>query len=109
MASRMGSPEVYKFGGASLGDGAAFRHAAGIVKRCSAPVVAVCSAPAGVTDLLLDVADKARQGDAAKVATAMKTLRDRYGGILKTLELKTRVHDALAAQIETSLGELETL
>ena len=53
MAKQPKAPEVYKFGGASLGDGNAFKHAAAIVKQCAGPLVAVCSAPAGVTDLLL--------------------------------------------------------
>ena len=70
MAKQAKSPEVYKFGGASLGDGAAFLHAVSIVRRCEAPLVVVCSAPSGVTDLLLEVAEKARLGDEARVSTA---------------------------------------
>ena len=63
MKRKSRSPEVYKFGGASLADGAAYKHAAGISKTCGAPLAVVCSAPAGVTDLLLAVADHARAGD----------------------------------------------
>ena len=55
--------EVHKFGGASLGDGAAFRHAVTIVQgRRAAPVVVV-SAPAGITDVLLGLATRAVVGD----------------------------------------------
>lgn len=109
MKRKPDAPEVYKFGGASLGDGAAFKHAAGIVKRATAPLVVVCSAPAGATDLLLEVADRALHGDAGKVATAMKSLRDKYTGILRVLDLKARDRNALAAQVNESLAELEML
>ena len=56
--------EVHKFGGASLGDGAAFRHAVSIIqaRRGAAPVVVV-SAPAGITDVLLGLATRAVAGD----------------------------------------------
>src|ERR687889_567251 len=53
---------VHKFGGASLDDGAAYRHAVAIVKgRPGAPVVVV-SAPAGITDILLGLATRAVAG-----------------------------------------------
>jgi aspartokinase/homoserine dehydrogenase 1 len=109
MARKITSPEVYKFGGASLGDGAAFLNAAEIVKRCAAPVVVVCSAPSGVTDLLLEVADKARQGDVARMNAAVKALRDKYGAIIGALGLRVKARDEVTAQIETSLRELEML
>jgi aspartokinase/homoserine dehydrogenase 1 len=109
MAKKLTAPEVYKFGGASLGDGAAFRHAAAIVKSCPGPLAAVCSAPAGVTDLLLEVAEKARGGDQARVKAVIATLRDRYGTILRSIEPPARVARELAAAIEASMVELETL
>jgi aspartokinase len=55
--------EVHKFGGASLGDGAAFRHAVAIVQGRSAAPVVVVSAPAGITDVLLGLATRAVAGD----------------------------------------------
>jgi len=109
MARKVTSPEVYKFGGASLGDASAFLNAAEIVKRCPAPVVVVCSAPSGVTDLLLEVADKARHGDEAKMNAAVKALREKYSGIVSALGLKPKLREELTAQIEASLRELELL
>jgi len=103
------SPEVYKFGGASLGDAAAFLNAAAIVKRCAGPVAVVCSAPSGLTDLLLEVADKARHGDTAKMNAAVKTLREKYSTIVGGLELKAKLRDEVTEQIEASLHELELL
>ena len=91
MAKQAKAPEVYKFGGASLGDGAAFQaRRQPSSKSCETPLVVVCSAPAGVTDLLLEVAEKARHGDEAKVAVAVQTLRDKYAAILRALRLPTR-------------------
>ena len=109
MARKISSPEVYKFGGASLGDAAAFLNAAEIVKRATAPVVVVCSAPSGVTDLLLEVADKARHGDQARASAAVKALRDKYSGIVGALGLKAKLREEVTAAIEASLRELELL
>jgi len=80
-------PEVYKFGGASLADGAAYKHAAGISKACAAPLAVVCSAPAGATDLLLAVADHARAGDREKTATALEAVREKYRVVLRQVVL----------------------
>jgi bifunctional aspartokinase / homoserine dehydrogenase 1 len=109
MAKQAKAPEIYKFGGASLGDGAAFKHAASIVKRCPGPLVAVCSAPAGVTDLLLEVADRARAGETGKVAVVVATLREKYAAILRELALPARPEKDLAEHVEAAMRELETL
>ena len=109
MAKQAKAPEIYKFGGASLGDGAAFKHAASIVKRCPGPLVAVCSAPAGVTDLLLEVAERARSGETAKVAVVVATLREKYAAILRELALPARLEKDLAEHVEAAMRELETL
>jgi aspartokinase/homoserine dehydrogenase 1 len=109
MAKQAKAPEIYKFGGASLGDGAAFKHAASIVKRCPGPLVAVCSAPAGVTDLLLEVAERARHGETAKVAVVVETLREKYAAILRELALPARFEKDLAEHVEAAMRELETL
>src|SRR6185312_8195708 len=53
------SVEVHKFGGASLADGVAFRRVVEIIAGRQGPRVAVVSAPAGVTDLLLGLAGRA--------------------------------------------------
>ena len=64
MGAKKTAVEVHKFGGASLADGAAFRHAVAIVQARPrrAPVVVV-SAPAGITDVLLGLATRAVAGD----------------------------------------------
>src|SRR5688572_1744952 len=103
-AKRSTPPQVYKFGGASLGDGAAFLHAATIAKGCRGPLAVVCSAPAGATDLLLETAEKARRGDATKMAAAVRALRDKYATILQSLGLAAAVRQELAAEIEASMA-----
>jgi aspartokinase/homoserine dehydrogenase 1 len=106
---KSGTPEVYKFGGASLKDGAAFLHAAEIVKRCPGPLAVTCSAPAGTTDLLLEVAERARCGDSGKATAAIAALRGQLVGVLEALRLRGRPQDELAAEIDAALTELETL
>src|SRR2546421_4815828 len=103
------SPEVYKFGGASLGNAAAFLNAAEIARRCPAPLTVVCSAPSGTTDLLLEAAERARHGDAAKVKTAVTALREKFATIIEALKLPARARAALEAEIMASFNELETL
>ena len=70
--------EVPKFGGASLADGAAYRHAAGIVQGRGAPAIAVVSAPAGVTDALLALAVRAAAGEKQGLEDGAEALRRRY-------------------------------
>jgi aspartokinase/homoserine dehydrogenase 1 len=65
--------EIWKFGGASLADAQAVRHAVSLVRKHAGPVVVVASALAGVTDALLDGGRRAAAGDgdaAAEVAAA---------------------------------------
>ena len=109
MAKQAKSPEVYKFGGASLGDGAAFLHAVSIVRRCESPLVVVCSAPSGVTDLLLEVAEKARVGDEKRVSVAVRALREKYAAVLRALAPASRAMRELEELIESAMRELETV
>jgi aspartokinase/homoserine dehydrogenase 1 len=105
MARKKSIPEVYKFGGAALGDGAAFLHAAEIVKRCAAPLAVCCSAPAGATDLLLEVAERARHGEAARVASAIQALRDKFAAAAAVLRSRAEIE----REIDAAMTELATL
>lgn len=112
MPAKASAPDVYKFGGASLGDGAAFKHAATICRTRTAkrlPLAVVCSAPAGVTDLLLAVADKALKGDRAGVATDVAALRHKYAIILAAIAPPARVKAELRSVIDAAMTELATL
>ena len=59
---------VHKFGGASLADAAALSHAASIIALRPGRRVVVVSAMAGVTDVLLDGAQSAADGDSTDQA-----------------------------------------
>ena len=56
---RARSLQVWKFGGASLADAAAVRHAVSLIRAHDGPLVVVASALAGITDLLLGGARRA--------------------------------------------------
>jgi bifunctional aspartokinase / homoserine dehydrogenase 1 len=70
--------EVWKFGGASLADAAAVRHAVSLVRAHRGPLVVVVSALAGVTDLLLDGARRSAAGEPAAASTAAATFLRRH-------------------------------
>jgi len=68
--------EVWKFGGASLADAEAVRHAVSLIRAHRGPLVVVVSALAGVTDSLLEGARRSLAGDTAAAAvTAASFLR----------------------------------
>jgi len=62
--------EVWKFGGASLADAAAVRHAVSLVRAHRGPLVVVVSALAGVTDALLEGARRCAAGEGAAASAA---------------------------------------
>jgi aspartokinase/homoserine dehydrogenase 1 len=113
MTSKRLAPEVHKFGGASLADVAAFRHAIDIVRSRPGPRVVVCSAPSGVTDALLGTARRALHGQQSELVAASLVLRRRYLTILQALvpsQKTTRPARApLAAEIARSFDELDAL
>ena len=71
---------VHKFGGTSLGDAERILRAADLLRAASrtGPVVAVASAMAGVTDLLLSAARDAEAGKMGRARKAVETLRQRH-------------------------------
>jgi len=116
MSAKKTVVEVHKFGGASLGDGTAFRHAVTIVQgRRGAPVVVV-SAPAGITDILLGLATGAVAGDKSGRAARDKdvdALRKRYQAIARAAiggaAKAGKEANGVGAEIDRSLDELASL
>ncbi len=102
-------PEVHKFGGASLADAAAVRHAVGILQSRPGPRVVVVSAMGGVTDLLLEAAERARAGDVVAAYKAAETLRERHHSAAKALVTSGAVRNELLAFVDAQVDELETL
>ena len=77
-ARRQAAPEVHKFGGASLADAAAIRHAVALVADLPRTPVVVVSALAGITDGIIEAIDRAVSGDARGARTVQVRLRKRY-------------------------------
>ena len=104
------SPQVHKFGGASLADGGAIARAVAIIQaQRPAPLVIVVSALAGVTDALLDIAMRATAGDAEAARAATTALRARHAAAAESLLAQaTRRKEALQA-IDTVFGELDQI
>ena len=80
---------VMKFGGTSLGDRARIDTVVDLVRgRLDRSPIVVCSAHAGVTDLLLDGAHAAAGGDAC-----CELIRDREHTLLRSLGLDAALVD----------------
>jgi aspartokinase/homoserine dehydrogenase 1 len=107
---RRRAPQVHKFGGASLADSTAVRHAVEIVQSHRAePAVVVVSAMAGVTDALLEVARQAGTGDERTVASLIAQLRSRHAEVARTLLPAGRSRASMLAHIADVFQELEAL
>jgi aspartokinase/homoserine dehydrogenase 1 len=101
---------VHKFGGASLADSAAVRHAVDIVRRHrQEPTVVVVSAMAGTTDALLAVARQAGSGEARTVASLIARLRSRHAEVARTLLPGGRLRADTLLYISDLFAELEAL
>src|SRR5512147_1070572 len=108
--ARPGQPlEVHKFGGASLADAAAIRHAVAIIRDRAFPRVIVVSAMGGVTDLLLGVAAASQKGDLDTAGQSARTLRDRHHAAARSLVPAGAARTELLAFIDSQVSELETL
>ena len=80
------APHVHKFGGASLADSAAVRHAVDLIRRhAKEPTVVVVSAMAGTTDALLGVAQQSGAGESRTVAALIARLRSRHAEVARSL------------------------
>jgi len=100
---------VHKFGGASLNDAAAFRHAVTIIQQRSGPRAVVVSAPGGITDALLGLTARAVAGNDADLDRDTRLLRDRYQTILRAVTPKGRGRTEAADEIDRSFDELAAL
>jgi aspartokinase/homoserine dehydrogenase 1 len=104
------APHVHKFGGASLADSAAVRHAVEIVRRHrQEPTVVVVSAMAGTTDALLEVAQQAGTGESRTVASLIARLRSRHAEVARSLLSSGKARAAVLLYITELFEELEAL
>ena len=104
------APHVHKFGGASLADSAAVRHAVDIIRRHhQESTVVVVSAMAGTTDALLGVAQQAGAGESRTVASLIAQLRSRHAEVARALLPAGRGRADALAYISDVFEELEAL
>ncbi len=102
--------QVHKFGGASLADSTAVRHAVEIIRRHrSEPTVVVVSAMAGTTDALLEVAQQAGSGESRTVASLIARLRSRHAEVARSLLPGGRIRADALLYISELFAELEAL
>ena len=104
------APHVHKFGGASLADSTAVRHAVEIVRRHRPePTVVVVSAMAGTTDALLEVAQQAGSGESRTVGSLISRLRSRHAEVARSLLPGGRLRADVLLYITDLFAELEAL
>jgi bifunctional aspartokinase / homoserine dehydrogenase 1 len=104
------APSVHKFGGASLADSPAVRHAVEIIGSFRPePTVVVVSAMAGVTDALLEVARQAGGGGERTVASLIAQLRSRHSEVARALLPAGHARAEMLAHIAEVFQELEAL
>src|SRR5262245_7466435 len=92
---------VMKFGGTSVGDGAAMLRATEIVRsRGERRPVVVVSAMSGVTDRLLDAARLAGEGDLHAALSVVRELRERHDAAIAQVVCKPQPR----SQVDESVG-----
>jgi aspartokinase/homoserine dehydrogenase 1 len=97
--------EVWKFGGASLADAAAVRHAIGLVRAHRGPLVVVVSALAGVTDALLDGARRSVAGDPGAASAAAASFLRRHRDLAHALLPAGAARNRLLASADAQARE----
>lgn len=101
--------EVWKFGGASLADAAAVRHAVSLVRAHRGPLVVVVSALAGVTDALLEGARRAVAGQPEAASSVAAAFRRRHRELAGALVPRGRERRALLASADAQAREYEEI
>ncbi len=94
-----------KFGGTSMADAERIRVAAGLMAKEAnkRPVVAVVSAMAGITDLLLDTLQYAEQGNREQMKTKLDELDERHVATCREL-LPAGARDKTMKEIATTVA-----
>lgn len=100
---------VMKFGGTSVQDAAAIRNVIEIVLRRSEHVLVVASACSGVTNQLLDAAQKAGNRDEKAARAEIRMIQKRHIAIAETLLEGSPRLEGVIAEIEEKCGELSAL
>ena len=105
---------VCKFGGTSVGDAAAIKRAAGIIKnRLDRQPIAVVSALGGATNVLIALAEQASRGQLIGALRAVENLRDRHmketSALLGTDAESAEITDELSGMFDELASLAEAL
>jgi aspartate kinase len=106
---------IHKFGGTSLGDGERIVGAAALLRAASARsrVVAVASAMAGITDLLLTAARESERGKRGASRRCVGAIAERHEHAAREIEKLTGVAPifdrAMLTELETALAGVALL
>jgi aspartokinase/homoserine dehydrogenase 1 len=109
MRGRRKGLTVHKFGGASLADGAAMRHAIALARAAEGSAAVVVSALAGVTDALHKAAAAVGQGSEERIRGIAEDLAKRYRACAVAAVPGGPIRVDLLARIDRSFGELALL
>ncbi|WP_457555031.1 aspartate kinase [Candidatus Pyrohabitans sp.] len=101
---------VMKFGGTSVGSAERILMVAELVKRFAAPeTVVVTSAMSGVTDRLVEIAEKVARGiEEEQIHDFIQYMREKHLGVAGEVAGREEVEE-LGAEIERLLSELEKI
>ncbi|MBI3914679.1 MAG: aspartate kinase [Chloroflexi bacterium] len=100
---------IMKFGGTSVGDGQRIKRAAELVQSHAAQghaIIVAVSAMSGVTDALINAAQRAAQGDGQGYLAGTRTLIEIHLGALQDAVNDSAARAALREQIERRLDGL---
>jgi aspartokinase/homoserine dehydrogenase 1 len=101
--------EVWKFGGASLADAGAVQKVVGLIAAHRGPLVVVASALAGVTDLLLDGAQRAAAGDRGEAARLAAVFLKRHRDVARAVLPAGKARRSLFTTIDKAAREYHEL
>ncbi|MEA2036060.1 MAG: lysine-sensitive aspartokinase 3 [Nanoarchaeota archaeon] len=94
---------VMKFGGSSLGNTERIKNVCNIIKSKEKPVV-VLSAMQGITDRLIEAAEKAEKGD--DVSKELDEIKKTHHETLKDLELKEDLVDNVLGEFFSAIDKI---
>ena len=103
--------QVVKFGGTSVGDASCIARSAQIVFDIAreSSVVAVVSAMSGVTNRLIEAANRAGSGDRGAGSTLIGALRGQHSATLNALVAREPLRTAVSHKLEEILAEGQRL
>ncbi|MGB8475163.1 MAG: aspartate kinase [Candidatus Acidiferrum sp.] len=99
--------QVMKFGGTSVGDASRMARTAQIIARAAraGACVAVVSAMSGVTNLLIEAANRAAGGDKRPGTAVLEALRKQHEEALASLARDDKARKSVVEELETVLAE----